>query len=133
MAIRMKPTSYGPVFVRPTEDGALRYGDTAAAIDQAHPPAGSPAEILLSAIGACMVLSIGIVAGRDGTPLNPFHVEVRATKSEQPPSHFGRYEVRVSGGLVPDPEAAETIAKQAKSICTISNSLNGEIVLSVDE
>ena len=132
MAIRMKPTSYGPVFVRAVADGSLRYGSEAGKIDHPHPLSGSPAEILLSAIGACMVLSIGIVAARDATALNPFHVEVGATKSEQPPSHFGRYQVRVVGALVADPEVAEALAKRAKSICTISNSLNGEIVLSID-
>ena len=132
MPARMKPKPYGPVLVRSTADGTLRYGNSADAIDNEHPPSGSPAEILLAAIGACMVLSIGIVAARDGTQLNPFHVEVRATKSEHPPSHFGRYQVRVRGGLVADPTVAQAIATRAKSICTISNSLNGEMALAVD-
>ena len=132
MPIRMKPKSYGPVFVRSAADGSLRYGDSAGTIDREHPISGSPAETLLSAIGACMVLSIAIVAARDETVLNPFFVEVRAMKSEQPPSHFGQYQIRVSAELTTDRQVAEAIVKSAKSVCTISNSLNGEIVLAVD-
>jgi uncharacterized OsmC-like protein len=128
----MKPTPYGPVFVCSAADGSLRYGESAGAIDRAHPISGSPAETLLSAIGACMVLSIAIVAARDETALKPFFVEVRATKSEQPPSHFGQYQIRVSGELTTDRQVAEAIVKSAKSVCTISNSLNGEFALAVD-
>ncbi len=133
MPTRMKPKSYGPVFVRSTEDGALRYGDSALSIDRAHPISGSPADTLMSAIGACMVLSIGIVAARDGMQMGPFHVEVRAIKSEQPPNRFGHYEIRVHVALAADLQVAETITRRAKTICTISNSLNGEIALALDQ
>ena len=132
MPIRMKPKTYGPVFVRAAADGTLCYGDGESAIDRQHPPAGSPAEILLASIGACMVLSIGIVARHGKTELTPFWVEVRATKSEEPPSHFGRYTIRVGGGPNADPAVAEALARSAKGLCTISNSLNGEIDLIVD-
>ncbi|MFD0981099.1 OsmC family protein [Tropicimonas aquimaris] len=125
----MKPATYGPVFVRMADDGALRFGVGSGAIDQLHPPSEKPAETLLAAIGSCMVLSIGIVAGRDNFHPGAFHVEVRATKAAEPPSHFGAYEIRVSEGLAEDPDLRADIAKRAKSICTISNSVNGDIVL----
>lgn len=80
-----------------------------------------------------MVLSIGIVARQKKTEVNPFDVEVRATKAEDFPSRFGRYEVRVSAGLVDDPTLAEGIVKRAKTVCTVSNSLNGEIILILDQ
>ena len=133
MKIKPKIKTYGPIFVRTDEDGNLRYGYDRAAIDNPGPTSKTPAETLLASIGACMVLSIGTVARQKKTEVNPFDVEVRATKANDLPSRFGRYEVRVSAGLVDDPTLAEGIAKQAKTVCTVSNSLNGEIALIFDQ
>ena len=132
MKIKSKIKSYGPIFVRADDEGTLQYGYDRVSIDSPVPTSKTPAETLLASIGACMVLSIGIVARQKKTEVNPFDVEVRATKAEDLPSRFGHYEVRVSKGLHDDPGLAESIVKQAKTVCTVSNSLNGEIALIFD-
>lgn len=132
MKIKPKIKTYGPIFARADEDGTLMYGYDRASIDNPVPTSKTPAETLLASIAACMVLSIGIVARQKNTQVNPFDVAVTATKAEHLPGRFGRYEVLISAGLHDDPELAQSIAKQAKSVCTVSNSLNGEIVLTFD-
>ncbi|MCG8511525.1 MAG: OsmC family protein [Rhodospirillales bacterium] len=132
MKIKPKIKTYGPIFARADGDGTLLYGYDRAAIDDPVPTSKTPAETLLASIAACMVLSVNIVAKQKNVQMNPFDVAVTATKAADLPSRFGVYEVRISAGLHDDPELAQSIAKQAKSACTISNSVNGEIALILD-
>ena len=132
MKVKIKPKTYGPVYVRADKDGKLLYGREAASINDIMPSDPTPADILLASIGGCMVLSVQIVASRKKLELKPFIVSVKADKAEDMPSRFGSYDIRVTSGFADDPQLEMQIVKQAKAMCTVSNSLNGEINLGLD-
>ncbi len=129
MKVKIKPKSYGPVYVRAGTDGKLLYGTEVDKIDDTTPCGPTPADILLASIAGCMVLSIQIVAKTKRLELKSFTVSIKADKAEDLPSRFGTYHVQVANGFVDDPELEMRIVKQAKAMCTVSNSLNGEMKL----
>lgn len=119
MTIRQKPKTYGPVRIRLDETGTLRYGAADAA------PTGSPVEILLAALGACIARSIEIAAASAKQTIGPVEVTVAGRKAADLPSRVEDYEIRVNGGFADDPAVARDLLAKAKAACTVSNSLNG--------
>ncbi len=131
MKIKIKPKLYGPVIVHSKDDGALLYGSDGQTLADSMPGSVLPAELLLASVGACIAVSIRMVADRMDIPLVPFDTEVRAAKAETTPARIGRVEIIVDLTFLDDAELAMTIAARAKSMCTVSNSLNGDVTLSL--
>ena len=131
MKIKIKPKSYGPIFVHIDEQGEIRYGLESEGIDDVNPPSGSPAELLLASLGACIAISIRVAATSMKVEIGAFHVAVRTDKAEDPPSRFGRFDMRVTGLVGDDPSAVEALLSRAKSLCTVSNTLHADITLQV--
>ncbi|PNH93856.1 OsmC family protein [Vibrio diazotrophicus] len=132
MAIKMKPASYGPVIVRMNNEGVLQF----ATLDSeftSTPSLDSPAMTLLYSIASCMVLSLQMVAKRQKIELEPFTFEVICHKGEDLPAHFSRYEIALSRSVHSDLEVAKKLLKDAKAICTISNSMAGTFELSIKD
>ncbi len=132
MTIKVKPASYGPVFAKIDNEGALVF----ASVDSeftATPSLESPAMTLLYSIASCMVLSLQMVAKRKKIDIQPFQFEVTGHKGTELPAHFTRYEIALSRDIHPDLEVAQKLLKDAKSICTISNSMSGTFELSLKE
>ncbi len=130
MAIKMKPASYGPVIAKVDSDDNLLFA-TVESEFTATPSLQSPAMSLLYSIASCMVLSLQMVAKRKKIELEPFTVEVICHKGETLPAHFSHYEIALSRSVHPDLAVAEKLLKDAKSICTISNSISGTFDLSI--
>jgi uncharacterized OsmC-like protein len=133
MSIRIKPKSFGPVFVSIDAARNVRYGLNANAVDQATPPAATPAECLLSALGSCIAISLQMAAEQQHLVLAPFQVEVSSKKAEDLPIRFGSFEVIVSRGITDDAEDCEKLLRKVKDICTVSNTLNAAITLKLSE
>ncbi len=131
MAIRIKPKSFGPISVRSDGGGALLYAAQQGAFSAA-PPHGTPVDLLLASLGACIAKSLEIVAAQEKQPLSPFSVEVAGQKATDLPNRLGSVDIRVYGQLTEDAEQAVELLRQAKSICTISNTLNCAISLDLD-
>lgn len=131
-ALRIKQKKFGPVYVRYEGNETLLYGTNMMAVDKASPPTKTPVDIMLASLGACIVKSIEWVAAQKKTPLNPFCVEVTGVKAGDLPNRVETLTIRVDNRAVNDPELAETIVAQAKSICTVSNSLNCTVLLSAE-
>ncbi|NDR58786.1 OsmC family protein [Aliiruegeria sabulilitoris] len=131
MGIRIKPKSFGPIYVRSNGDGALLYADRPEDFN-AVPPHATPVDLLLASVGACIAKSLEIVAEQRGQTLFPFSVEVTGKKATDLPNRLGSADIRVVGKLTDDAELSVELLRQAKSICTISNTLNCPISLDLD-
>ena len=131
MGITIKPKSFGPISVRFNGDGTLLYsGEQEKFADV--PPSGTPVDLLLASLGACIAKSLEIAAGQRKLPLSPFTVEVAGNKATNLPNRLGVVEIRVVGQLAEDLDLSIALLRQAKSICTISNTLNCTINLDLD-
>ncbi|MEP3244169.1 MAG: OsmC family protein [Sneathiella sp.] len=131
-AVRIKQKKFGPVYVQYEGSDILLYGADLASVDKVAPPTTSPVDTMLASLGACIVKSIEWVAGQKKTPLNPFTVEVAGIKAADLPNRVEALTVRVDIRALDDPETAKAVIKQAKSICTVSNSLNCDVALTVE-
>ena len=129
MAITVKPKSFGPVYVSYDSSGQLTYAYKDMADSSPHPPAQTPVDTLIASLGACIVKSVEMCANQNNVSLNPFTVKVVGTKSTTLPGRVATMDATVIGRVVDDAELAEKILKKAKSICTVSNSLNSEVTL----
>lgn len=125
----LKPKRFGPVQVRLDAQGAVSFATSDADPGQPHPPGDKPVLTLMASVGHCLVESIRIVAGRQGQGLAPFAISVRAEKSLDLPGRLQSLHCTVSGPVLVDPRAVPAVLAEAKSICTVSNTLNAEITL----
>lgn len=132
MKIKQKPKSFGPVYISVDNEGILKFGESLDKVGQVSPDISSPAVSLLYSIGSCIALSIQMAAAKKKIILQPFHVKVKSEKAEDLPSRFATFHVWVSDRLTEDKEQAKQLLKLAKSICTVSNTLNAEVNVSLD-
>ena len=130
-AIRLKPKKFGPVFLRIDEADTILYAEDPASAGTTHPPDKTPVDTLLASLGSCIIRSVQWAAAQQKATLNPFSVTVSGVKAETPPNRVEKIDVTVSHDLVSDPVLADKIVKQAKSICTVSNSLTCDITLTL--
>lgn len=131
MALRLRPKRFGPVFVR--FDGAERvsFASDAEGPDQDHPPHDTPVLTMMAALGHCLVESIRITARREEAALTAFAISVAAEKSIEGPGRLQKIDCRIHGAITEDAEAAQRLVKTAKEICTVSNSMNGDIAVAM--
>ncbi|UVK37872.1 OsmC family protein [Mesorhizobium sp. AR10] len=88
-------------------------------------PGFNPLDLLYASVAACMVLSARIAASRLGVAasLGEVRAEVSGEKAEGEISRIGRFTITldVQGDL--DEATKERIARDAETICTVSNTL----------
>ena len=132
MKTKIKPKTFGPVFAFFDPSNEVQYAITETSERTPHAPPGSPVEMLLASLAFCMVKSVEWAAKDRGERLLPFSVKVAGTKALDPPWRAEVMEVTLFGGLVEDATATLHIAELAKSICTVSNTLNCEISLTLE-
>jgi len=132
--MKIKLKSFGPVFVKMNPDGKLEFGESVEKINESTPDISSPAVSLLYSLGSCIALSLQMAAKNKKARLQPFHVKVSSEKAPNLPSRFGTFTVSISDDLIEDRLLAQQLLENAKSICTVSNTLNAEIsVFLMDE
>lgn len=86
---------------------------------------GTPVDLLVAAVATCFVKSCHLVQEARGDAKSAVHCDVTGTKAEGPPNRIGHMRIAWSlPGL--DAAQAERIAKDAKRICTVTNSLSCE-------
>lgn len=133
MKIQQKPKSFGPVYISVDDEGILKFGESLDKVGQVTPDISSPAVSLLYSLGSCIAISVQMAASKKKIFLQPFHVKVRSEKAEDLPSRFGTFQVWVSDRLTEDKQQAKKLLKLAKSICTVSNTLNAEVYVSLEK
>ena len=131
MEIKLKPKTFGPVFIHTDQQRTIRYGRSDDSVDQVAPPTDSPADTLLFSLGACIAISLQMQAEKNEITLDAFQVQVTSKKAEDLPNRFDCFEVLIPRSIFEDPEFAESLLSSAKSICTVSNTLNAEVTLTL--
>ena len=124
MAIRIKPKTFGPVFLTMAADGTIAYTTASDSTDAAALADASPAGLILYSVAACIAISLRLAAEQKGVTLAPFRVRARSHKAEDLPSRFGTFEVEVVQEFTDDDELAAELLLMAKARCTVSNTLN---------
>lgn len=127
MALKLKPKPFGPVFVifEGSDNFLYAYGDPANATP--HPPVNSPVDTMLASLGSCIVKSVQWASDQQKVTPQPFQVKVDGLKSTDLPGRVESVTITVVGAIVENAELAEKIVKQAKSVCTVSNSLTTKV------
>lgn len=86
---------------------------------------GSPVDLLVAAVAGCFVKSCHMVQDARGEAKSLVIAEVLGIKAEGAPNRVGKVIIAWElPGLNPD--LAERIAKDAKRICTVTNSMSCE-------
>ncbi|WIY24501.1 OsmC family protein [Parasedimentitalea psychrophila] len=131
MALKIRPKSFGPVFVSLDDKDAILFAFSDPSDTSPYPPTNTPVDTLLASLGSCIVKSIQWSAEQRKVDLNPFTVKVEGTKSTELPGRLERVDITIFGTLVADEALAPRIVKQAKAICTVSNSLNSDLGIKI--
>ena len=132
MKIKLKPKTFAPVFAFFDLSNEVQYATTETSERTPYAPPGSPVDMLLASLAFCMVKSVEWVAKDQDETLLPFSVKVAGTKAPDLPWRVELMEVTLIGDLVDNATATPQIAKLAKSICTVGNTLNCEISLTLE-
>ncbi|MEH6526788.1 MAG: OsmC family protein [Sneathiella sp.] len=127
MALKVKPKSFGPVFVIFDGMDGIQYAHTDPSNTSPYPPTNTPVDTLIASLGSCIVKSMQWSADQHKVSLNPFMVKVVGIKAPVLPGRIEKMDITILGSLVDDEELAPRIVRQAKSICTVSNTLNCEV------
>jgi uncharacterized OsmC-like protein len=131
--MKLKPKSFGPIYV--FYDGgdqiSFAFGDPAQKTE--YPPNNSPVDTMIASLGSCIVKSMVWSAGQHKAELRKFHVVVTAIKAADLPARVGKISLTLVGAFVDDEALAPTIIKQAKSVCTVSNSMTCDVEITMSE
>lgn len=132
MVLKVKPKMYGPVFVMFDGTDGIQYAYSDPSDASPCPPTQSPVDTLIASLGSCIVKSVQWSAGQRKVALNPFTVKVVGAKAPDLPGRIEKMDITIIGNLVDDETLIPRIVKQAKSICTVSNTLNCEVAITVE-
>lgn len=123
MALKLRPKRFGPVSVLFDPEGEVRFVSGEGGEPLPHPPYDKPVLTLMASVAHCLVESLRIVAKREDVTLPAYAITVTAEKSLDAPGRIESMVCRIEGDL--DRE----MVREAKSMCTVSNTLNCKITL----
>lgn len=132
MDSKTKPKTFGPVHVSFDGKGQILYAMIDPEKTSPTPPPETPVDMMIASLGACIVKSVQWAADQRKVALNPFSVTLLGTKSLEIPARIEVIDISVSGNVVDDEALSKRILKQAKAICTVSNSLNSQVNFNID-
>lgn len=132
MTLKIKPKSFGPILVGLDAEDNIQYAEGNLSDFGPYPPSQSPVDTLIASLGSCIVRSVQWAADQRKINITPFTVRLVGTKSIELPGRVAQINITIIGDLVDDEALANRIVKQAKSICTVSNSLNSEVTIKLE-
>ena len=93
----------------------------------------NPLDLLYASLSGCLVLSARIAASERGVldKLRSVRASVKGTKAADPPSRIARFEIEISIDADLDEAAKDEIVAAAERICTVSNTLHGQVSFEV--
>lgn len=124
MTVELKPKVFGPIFVFFNGTNTLQYAHIDPSNTSAYPPIQAPVDTFLASLGACIVMSIKWSTDQRKIVLNPFIIEVIGIKALDIPNRIERINIEIIGNFIDNEDLITRIMRQAKSICTVSNSLS---------
>lgn len=128
--MELKPKLFGPIRAEYDGSDTIKFTHSKQSGPEMSFAANSPVDTLLASLGHCIVMSVQWSAAQRKIDLQPFKVEVLGTKALDEPGRLKKIDVAVIGPFVDDAGLGERILKQAKAICTVSNSLNCDVTVS---
>ena len=135
MAIKLKPKSYGPLLLNRDVPGSFTYTTDAGYRAGAGAPASAeqapPSDLIMAALASCIGISLEMVAQEMGIDPGAIEIVINGEKARDLPHRFARFEVIVHLNDIEDKDLALRLLNQAKQICTVSNSLNSEVVVTL--
>ncbi|MCP5152676.1 MAG: OsmC family protein [Ectothiorhodospiraceae bacterium] len=134
-SLRTKPKSY-PALVAARAGGAgwtLRpaSGATLLAGTESTASVQTPADLLMASLASCLAISLDMAAERMAVDPGAVELAVTAHIDGDLPRRFNRFEVTVAVPGIADRAVAAELLERAKRICTVSHTLNADIVLGV--
>ena len=127
MTVELKPKVFGPIFVFFNGTDTLQYAHIDPSNASAYPPIQAPVDTFLASLGACIVMSIKWSADQRKFFLNPFIIKVVGIKAFDIPNRIERINIEIIGKFIDNEDLIPRIMRQAKLICTVSNSLSCEV------
>lgn len=111
-------------------DGTLRLTvvDGAGQGADMMPDRVQPVDLLVAGVAACFVKSCAAVLEARGEPPAAIRAEAVAVKAADKPARVGRMTIRYAIPALTDSHAGR-IARDAKRICTVTNTLACEVTL----
>lgn len=128
--MQLKPKLFGPIWAEYDGSDTVKFTHSKQSGPDMSFAKNSPVDTLLASLGHCIVMSIQWAAAQRKIDLMPFKVEVLGTKALDELGRLQKIDVAVLGSFVDDTGLSERILKQAKAICTVSNSLNCDVTVS---
>ena len=132
MSVKLKPKLFGPIFAMFDGNEITGYAFGHPSQATTHLPIKTPVDTLLASLAYCIVVSIEWAASQNEATLQPFMVKVTGIKAPDLPGRIERMHVSIISAVVEDTLLAEKIVEQAKSICTVSNTLNCEVTILIE-
>ena len=133
MQVKIKPKTYGPLRVHASADASLVFeteaGNRIRAGQIATADALSPSDLILAALANCIAISMRMAAGQMALELGTLELSAIAIKAPDLPNRFGRFEVSIKTGSTLDAGRVDELTRRTKDICTVSNTLAGEVIL----
>lgn len=133
MAIRLKPKVYGPLRLKSDRPGHFTYITEAGNEAHAGAPATSsraqPSDLVMAALASCIAISLEMVGREMKIDPGTIDIVVEGAKATDLPHRFARFNLTVHLDDLADQQVAARLLDQAKKICTVSNSLNSEVVI----
>ena len=127
MTVELKPKVFGPIFVFFNGTDTLQYAHIDPSNASAYPPIQAPVDSFLASLGACIVMSIKWSTDQRKFFLNPFIIKVVGIKAFDIPNRIERINIEIIGKFIDNEDLIPRIMRQAKLICTVSNSLSCEV------
>jgi uncharacterized OsmC-like protein len=91
----------------------------------------SPTDLMATALGACMMTIMGIVAERHGIDLAGMRAETLKEMTAEPPRRIASLRTRLTVPLPPD-HAKRALLEQAALTCPVHKSLHPEIDAAIE-
>jgi uncharacterized OsmC-like protein len=133
MQIRVKPKTYGPLTVQSSTDEALVFQTEAGHQGRGSlTPNGqgmSPSDLMLASLANCLAISIRIAGRPMAIELGALRVSAMAFKATDLPNRFGRFEVDIHTEYPVDAAQVDELLRRTKETCTVSNSLEAEVMV----
>ncbi|MBT8354685.1 MAG: OsmC family protein [Desulfofustis sp.] len=137
MAIRLKQKIYGPLHLQRENPGHFTYTTDAGYQARAGAPASAeqapPSDLIMAALASCIGISLEMAAEDQNVDPGAIDIFVNGAKARDLPHRFGSFEATVHLNDIEDRDLAVRLLNQAKQICTVSNTLNAEVIVLLGE
>ncbi len=135
MAIRLKPKFYGPLHLHRNGPASFTYTTDAGYQANSGAPASTalapPSDLIMAALASCIGISLEMAAQEMKVDPGAIEIVINGEKARDLPHRFSRFDVTVRLDDIEDQDLALRLLDQAKQICTVSNSLNSEVALTL--